>query len=221
MLDSGFSPSAIDPRHIGSPGDTGPAVWAFVPLFRRGPLDFTKGALASFCSLTGLFSPKLCTTAIWYKAPRPRIYGPPLEAEFESHSRTGFHDQSGTPFRAHLRKREQGFPKSKVGGSSPLGTSTSGATPGSSADVMLPPERGSQNRASNVRSLRWSCGRVRRTVFIERLRRSLRFYFRKLDHFAHFGRSFAFQVCNTRLEHTSNTGGEHAQSTHRYCWRCE
>jgi hypothetical protein len=76
-------------------GVTGRAVWAFYAAVLARTSGLHGGLFTCFCSLTGLFSPVLCTTAIWYKAPRIRIYGHLVEAEFESHSHTGFYDQSG------------------------------------------------------------------------------------------------------------------------------
>ena len=101
IVGSNPTPSATDATHIGSPGSLVRPFWPSVPFFRRGTYGVHGGRLACFYSLTGLFSPELCTTAIWYKAPQVRIYGHPLGTELESHSRRGFYDQSvSSPFRA-------------------------------------------------------------------------------------------------------------------------
>src|SRR6516162_5729199 len=68
-------------------GLTGPVVLAICGVVSARTSGLHGGRLASFYSLMSLFSPKLCTSAIWYKDPRVRIYGHPLEAELESHSR--------------------------------------------------------------------------------------------------------------------------------------
>jgi hypothetical protein len=60
-------------------GVTCPAVWALCAAVSALASGLSAGRFASFCSLTGLFSPKLCTTAIWYKASRVPIYGYSLE----------------------------------------------------------------------------------------------------------------------------------------------
>src|SRR5262249_22526610 len=54
-------------------GATDPAVLAVCAVLSTRTYGVHGGHLACFYSLTGLFSPKLCTTAIWYKAPQVRI----------------------------------------------------------------------------------------------------------------------------------------------------
>jgi len=55
MLDPSSSPSATDPRRIGSPGWLVRPFGLFVPLFRHGPLDFTEGTSRPFVLWQGYF----------------------------------------------------------------------------------------------------------------------------------------------------------------------
>jgi hypothetical protein len=64
----------------------GPSVWACHTAVSARTSGPRGSRIHSFCSLTGPFSPNLCTMPVWYRASRASIDGHSPEAEFKSHS---------------------------------------------------------------------------------------------------------------------------------------